>query len=309
MVCGCCQAPDRTRSGCSCTGGKSHQCLKNPKPTSLSLTPQPTSLSLTPPPTSLSLTPPPTSLSLSTQPRTSAGTMYYVIGLPGSGKSTAVGDALGPYPYTAHAKPMKHCDYGFCTMFGHWRPVHPGTCTLAFNIHPVAMQFVVDKIAQEGTPILVAEGDRLSGNKFFDHVLSLGMDLKIIHFSIDPIISRARAVERGNIYNDSWYKGRVTKIRNTLQRYPSVSIDASQSAQQIALELKNLFDFLPSNVVFDLPMPRFASMPLPSASLASTLSVGHDLLGLFDTCDPVEIAVPDEPLEASGIDIGTHLAD
>ena len=89
--------------------------------------------------------------------------------------------------------------------------------------------------------ILVAEGDRLSGNKFFDHVLSLGMDLKIIHFSIDPIISRARAVERGNIYNDSWYKGRVTKIRNTLQRYPSVSIDASQSAQQIALELKNLF--------------------------------------------------------------------
>ena len=201
--------------------------------------------------------------------------MYYVIGLPGSGKSTAVGNVLGPYPFTAHAKPLKHCDYGFCTMFGHWRDVHPGTCTLPYSVHPVAMQFVADTIATVEAPIMVAEGDRLSGSKFFDHVLSLGMKLKIIHFVIDPIISRARAVERGNIYNDSWYKGRVTKIRNTIEKYPTltVSIDASQEAPQIALALKNFFDFLPSNDV--------ASMPLQPPAL--------DLLGLYDAYDPVEI--------------------
>ena len=201
--------------------------------------------------------------------------MYYVIGLPGSGKSTAVGSVLGPYPFTDNAKPMKHCDYGFFKMFGHWRDVHPGTCTLPFNVHPTAMQFVADTIANEVSPILVAEGDRLSGSKFFDYVLSLGMKLKIIHFDIDPIISRARAVERGNIYNDTWYKSRVTKIRNTMQKYPTlaVSIDASQAAPQIAAALKNFFDFLPSNEV--------ASMPLQPPTL--------DLLGLYDAYDPVEI--------------------
>ena len=46
MVCGCCGAPNRTKSGCSCTGGKSHQCLKTSTPSltpSLTYLVQPTS--------------------------------------------------------------------------------------------------------------------------------------------------------------------------------------------------------------------------------------------------------------------------
>jgi len=33
MVCGCCGAAGKTKTGCSCTGGKTHVCLKALQPT------------------------------------------------------------------------------------------------------------------------------------------------------------------------------------------------------------------------------------------------------------------------------------
>ena len=140
----------------------------------------------------------------------------YLIGAPGSGKSSAVSRALEIAQWgtpTEVMTPIPHLDYGAgCIQLGRVRSTgFSGTDALGMAINPQAILFIESRPAN----VVLGEGDRLANAKFLSAADRSGI-LTIVWLDVPPEVSRARARARADVFglkeqSESWWKGRYTK--------------------------------------------------------------------------------------------------
>lgn len=167
--------------------------------------------------------------------------VVYLIGSPGSGKTTAVTLAtrlLGWGDPLQRETPIPHLDYGRGRIqLGRQLPLFGGTDALGMAINPRAVEFI------SGAPAntVIAEGDRLSNRAFFDACRQAGV-LRLIHLRVPATVANSRADLRAATHGlprqgDSWRKGRQTKINNLLAAYPHQVIDGGGDPDAVAAQL------------------------------------------------------------------------
>ena len=165
----------------------------------------------------------------------------YIIGIPGSGKSTAVARALkddkvikeasGSVPFIEYSSGL--------IQIGRNRETYPGTDVLPYNAQPKVLEWLAT--IPNGTHVL-AEGDRLANGKFFTALLSNGWNLKIIHLYCPPKVAIQRCIERGSTYKNPWYQGRITKVDNLVAQFIDhvlLTLDSRWEPEMLAGEIKN----------------------------------------------------------------------
>lgn len=175
----------------------------------------------------------------------------YVIGAPGSGKSSAVLRAIELAHWetpTQLLTPIPHLDYGAgCIQLGKVRETgFSGTDALGMAINPKAIEFISSRPAN----VVLGEGDRLANAGFLSAADSAGV-LTIVWLDVAPEVARARARERAirlgtKEQTESWWKGRYTKTSRLAGGWSHVRIDATQDRETVAQALADV-----------LPTPRY----------------------------------------------------
>jgi len=172
--------------------------------------------------------------------------LTYMIGEPGIGKSTLMAALTANYIRT----PLPNAPFAVDLLtdmegnlhaaeLGKQRQTYSGTDALSFNVMPK----ICDWINQPTEYInnLLGEGDRLTSAKFFrtaiesPHVTTLN----VVHLTAPPHIAPQRRQQRGSNQNETWLKGRTTKINN-LQPYITHQLDATKPFAQQLTTLKEI---------------------------------------------------------------------
>lgn len=172
----------------------------------------------------------------------SKATLFYIIGYPASGKTTALTNAINSRVSRLHLKPFKHTHYdNGLIQIGAERDSFGGTDTLALNAQPKVLEGLSS--ATEG--VYLGEGDRLANIKFFTAVKEAGVGLQIIHIDVPEIEAEYRAYRRGHSFNPTWFKGRLTKVNNLVRFYRGkglIQLDGKLPPDKVATALKEIIN-------------------------------------------------------------------
>jgi len=166
-------------------------------------------------------------------------TLVYVIGYPGSGKTTAVNAAVNNLNPTLIMEPFKHTMYdNGLIQLGYWREAYGGTDALAYNIQPKVIAWLPTCAA----PLVIGEGDRLANNAFFTAVQEQGRRLRIAHIKVGDLIALKRIRQRGSQFNPAWIRRTMSKVDNLASKWRNyvVTIDGTRATDSICEELKEL---------------------------------------------------------------------
>lgn len=165
--------------------------------------------------------------------------LIYVIGAPGVGKTTAVGELVGGTGWTEYRDPIPHLRRGDVVMPGRARVPFGGTDTLAMNVARKAEAWIASRPA----PLVIGEGDRLCYTRFFNTAESEGYRLHLIALYLDDAGAEARRLERaralgGKTQNPAWVRGRVAKVANTVAAFGAHVVDAYGTPAEVAAEMR-----------------------------------------------------------------------
>lgn len=167
--------------------------------------------------------------------------LIYVIGYPGSGKTTAVRAALTQLGRAAEPRdhPIPHVRRGDVWHLGRELDgPFAGTDKLAMNIQPAAIAWLNDPAALTGCRTLIAEGDRLANPSFFAAARQAGHHLLIALIDTPLHDARRRADHRAVTHNmpaqsATWWKGRVTKTNNLANSRPVLHLNPEHAAHTL----------------------------------------------------------------------------
>lgn len=173
--------------------------------------------------------------------------LLYLIGEPGVGKSTTMQTLTAGLERVYAGTPLHHeilrqpGEVATIAMeLGRTREGYPGTDTLALNANPKAINFVSWRPA----PIMLAEGDRLANMAFLEAAQQAGYRVHVAHLTAaDPAVPAARRAGRGSQQNESWLKGRQTKVTNlaaTVRRRPGMEVLAVDTSTRTPAQVVNL---------------------------------------------------------------------
>lgn len=164
----------------------------------------------------------------------------YIIGEPGAGKSTLVETLVGDALVITGRKPLAHRVYltvaGGVTELGAREPGRfGGTDALSMSAVVPAEAWVIRGDWPHGS-LLLAEGDRLACDRFFDALLAGGWDLAIIRLSTRPEVAAARREARGSFQKEAWVRGRQTKVARLADRWAEhvYTFDGTAPPEQLA---------------------------------------------------------------------------
>lgn len=138
-----------------------------------------------------------------------------MIGEPGVGKSTLLAGLVTGARATYRLRPVAHADYGRAAQIGVIREGFAGTDGLALNAQPAVLEW----LARYPFDYFVAEGDRLANAKFFTAVQALGYRLTVaalLGAELAAVNREKRAQVVGRAQNDTWVRGRATKVDRLL---------------------------------------------------------------------------------------------
>ena len=139
---------------------------------------------------------------------------YAVIGVPASGKTTIVDEALGTYKdyHSTHLTNFKRnvsyalYDSGICRIF-------------PYGIHRKTQQEnIVDFIKDKEYSTIVCEGDQITDSKFFDAVMGVGYELVVVAVSTPPYLIKRR-IDRKKYKSEAWLKQRTTIVGTLVRAY------------------------------------------------------------------------------------------
>ncbi len=177
--------------------------------------------------------------------------LTYVIGVPGSGKTTAMAaatasleaSARNPKGSPAHVLYLDHYLEVKAVQLGALREKFSGTDALSMSVQPLAISW----LQQTQWAHVVAEGDRLNNVSFYEAVQRAGYRLEIAWLDLPEDMANQRRAARGSNQNPKWLAGRVTKVRNIVEAMRSkvTRIDATQAPDAIAQQLRLFHGFSP----------------------------------------------------------------
>lgn len=167
--------------------------------------------------------------------------LTYVIGEPGVGKTTLLAAATDGLEWYMGSKPFVHIVYekpNVAELGPRKANGFSGTDGLSMSASPK----VVDWLKMSPFPFILGEGDRLSSDKFFEAVVAQGHHLTVVHLFADEDVMRQRREERaaGNnmpIQNESWVKGRQTKVSRLADTWALYHLDVTHDPPEIVLSL------------------------------------------------------------------------
>lgn len=150
--------------------------------------------------------------------------MLYLVGIPGSGKTSLLAVTLAGVPIIGQAtKPVPHvvypggCQLGtvnaFYTREGPKSRRSPGTDSSSMSVQPRVLQWLQGSCPYQN---IVGEGDRLANLPFFTGVRAAGWELTVVHLDTPESLALDRCITRGSNQALAWWKGRVTKVHNLL---------------------------------------------------------------------------------------------
>lgn len=169
----------------------------------------------------------------------------YVLGPPGSGKSSALAGALTAVGCTS-ARPapglplvpyLVH-DPGDIIELGRRRPLFSGTDALPLNVAPAALAWLADRPPAR----LVAEGDRLAFPAFFDALAAAYGAPAVVYLDCPAGLAHDRARRRAEaegrpVQPLSWWLSRSTKARRLARSYATVTVDATRPLTAVIADL------------------------------------------------------------------------
>lgn len=158
----------------------------------------------------------------------------YIIGEPGVGKSTFVAHLTRGLPHEDGISPFafRRYDNGVWELGSRVNRDYPGTDTLGMSVQPKVVEFLTGMRPE----YLLAEGDRLANRKFFTALVDMGYNLTVVALYGPDVAKRQRAL-RGSSQDESWLKGRQTKVRRLMEvdpRWTLVVVHAGRSLAEMA---------------------------------------------------------------------------
>lgn len=172
-------------------------------------------------------------------------TLVYIFGQPGSGKTTLMRELCSGAACLYEANdPIRHRCYkkekqGFIVLGGD-AGVFAGTDTLSYTAIESAPVWL-SKLSQEPrVDLVLAEGDRLANDKFFEVTRTL-FNLLPIYLECEDSEASKRRKQRARFHNlaeqsHTWVKGRVTKHRLLASRNPdTIRLSSKVSPSDLAM--------------------------------------------------------------------------
>lgn len=141
--------------------------------------------------------------------------LFYLIGQPGSGKTSVFDVLFGQLPSFKTDQPFIHTQYENGVQLGAKRQAFGGTDVLPMNVQPKVEEWLKYTLVTN----VVAEGDRLANDKFFESASLAGWEVTVACLLCDEATIVERRHGRGSNQNPSWLKGRATKVQRLRDRW------------------------------------------------------------------------------------------
>ena len=138
-------------------------------------------------------------------------------GEPGAGKSTLMKrfiEEIRAVPKYNEYKLVPYLQYFDIFILGKYEEgeVFSGTDRMSMAVQPEAVKFLA---WLPENAIVLFEGDRLFNNSFLEHC-NENYDTKIIYLKTTKDVRTERYKDRGSNQNETWLRGRESKINNIL---------------------------------------------------------------------------------------------
>lgn len=143
--------------------------------------------------------------------------VIYLIGVPGTGKSTVMKEYMKLHGHWETDRPIDLLD----THVSGWRRVlgkyeegetFSGTDRLSMAVAPKAIEWIKTKPDE----VIVGEGDRLNNAGFFE---ACGDDITIIHLTVSDAERERRYKERGSDQSEKFIQTTRTKCENIIKQF------------------------------------------------------------------------------------------
>lgn len=172
--------------------------------------------------------------------------LIYLLGQPGSGKTTLMRAAFQPHLRSTVTQPFRYhgLPHGGI-LLGDYTPdagTFAGTDRLSMSVQPK----VLDYLTTVRPPYVVGEGDRLGNARFFDALHAAAYGLAILYLDTPQAELERRRALRGSRQSEAWMRGRQTKVFRLSNAYaaPNMVLDGKKSVDELAIQLHGIVDWL-----------------------------------------------------------------
>jgi ribose 1,5-bisphosphokinase PhnN len=151
--------------------------------------------------------------------------LLYLIGEPGAGKSTLMGELTAGVQAEQLDRPVPHVAYRrgntlIGVQLGRLREGTPGTDALAYNALPAVIDWLLTKPAS----LVLGEGARLANSRFLNTVRHAFDRVDLVHLVLPPDVAEMRRLERGTTQAPAWVKGRRTSAYNLARAHDAIEV-------------------------------------------------------------------------------------
>lgn len=159
--------------------------------------------------------------------------LLYIIGVPGSGKSSLVAELVKGRKRMVQTKPFVHTVYeDGLVQLGREREGRSGTDALSMSAQPNVLAALETGV----WPRVLGEGDRLTNRKFFEAAREAGYRVDVVLLDTPMDVAAFRRGARGSEQSESWLKGRETKIEG-LRGLATLTLNGNLPVAALARQL------------------------------------------------------------------------